>query len=123
MKITIKNLIKYMECDYKDAIKIESICNKKIHPNTTPYYNERIKEKIRASEMDLILYCVNRILSGYGIKSLDYYKDSLYEFEYLYYINLGDIFNKTIIFNPSTNEFEINSVDYYYRNSPLSRSI
>ena len=120
MRVTTKNLMaSFKKLDKSTALKITKLCNGTLDPETLDGGARRVRECYNApSDTDVILYAINDLLGGYGVESTPYEIGAMHDGEFIEYINFGDSYATTIVWNPSKDRFEINTWADVYEISP-----
>jgi hypothetical protein len=81
--------------------------------------HDRVRECFhRPSDTNLILTAINVILKGYGVEGVPYDEDAIHDGSFIDYVNFGDTYAITVLFNPKTGKFEIGNWGSLYEKSP-----
>jgi len=119
-KITQKNLRKaFPKMSQKDALTIVRLVNGTLDAVDFQAGYRRVSECYhQPSDTDVILHVINSIAGGYGVEGSPYEVDAMYDGEFISYVNMGDPYYTTILFNPRTNRFELSNWGSVYETSP-----
>jgi hypothetical protein len=120
MKVTQKNVLSHFKnVSQKDARIIVRLCNGTIDLESFPEAQRRIRECYnRPDNTDITLNVVNKMINGYGVESCEYESNALYSRDFISYVNMGDTYATTILYNPETCRFEISDWGSLYETSP-----
>lgn len=124
MKVTQKNVLSHFKnVSQKDARIIVRLCNGTIDLESFPEAQNRIRECYnRPDDTDLTLTVLNKILSGYGVESVEWESGAIYSSDFIQYVNFGDTYATTILYNPETCQYEIGDWGSLYETSPAYNS-
>lgn len=128
MKVTTKNLLtNFPKLSPRAAFHIMKICNGTRDPlesvegleNAANAAYKRVNECYnRPTDVDVILHSINTLIGGYGVEGVPWEIDAMQNGEFIEYVNLGDTYITTILYNPETCKFEISDWGSLYEESP-----
>lgn len=125
MQITTKKLLdNFKDLNKKTALTIVKLCNGTIAPDSFEGAQKRLKECYNApSNTDLILNAVNDLIGGFGVEGTPYTDGAIYDEDFISYINFGDTYATTILYDPGQNKFIIDSWGNVYEDSPACAAL
>lgn len=100
--MNIENIAKRLNISLEQATKVKGIINGSINP--MEYAESWVNQCYNMpSKVELKLEALNTILEGFGVEYIESVDDSYNEAEGLSYVNLGDTYTATVVFDHSTN--------------------
>lgn len=124
MKVTTKSLLStFKKLDPKTARVIVRLCNGTLDPETFEAGADRVRECYNPpSDTDVTLHVINSLLGGHGVESVPYEQDAMHDGDFIEYVNFGDTYAPTVLFNPAKSRFEVSAWGDAYEGSPAWRA-
>lgn len=105
-----ENLSKILNISELVADQILKIINNKLDPESFQSVQKWVRECYNyPSKLELKLQAINELLEGFGVEYVDAIGDTTYSLKGLSYINLGDTYTNTVIFNHGSSRFTFSS--------------
>lgn len=133
MKITTKNLMQtFPKLNRREAYHIMKLCNggRDAQDSLEGLEQAAAAAQRRVSECynrptntDIVLHAINSLICGHGVDSAPYYENAVRHGEFISFVNMGDTYSATVLFNPETNQFEISDWGSLYETSPECQRI
>lgn len=105
--MNIKKIAEKLNITIEQATKVKGIVTGTLDPLTF----ESVKKWVNQchnmpSKLELKLESINEILEGYGVEYIESIDDSFNNMQGLSYVNLGDTYINTVIFDHGNNVFK-----------------
>lgn len=103
----IEKIAEKLNITIEQAQKIKGIIEGTIDPLTFDSVKKWVDQCYNMpSKLELKLEAINEILEGYGVEYIESTSDNFDSPEGLSYINLGDTYTPTVIFDHGSNKFK-----------------
>ena len=114
----MEGLQEFLNITDEQAQQINDLISGKLEPETFASVEKMIAQCFhRPNAIDMILTAINEIIDGHGIEAVtmeDAYIDHYYFDIVGLYINMGDTYNPTILFDTEDNEFTATTWGDFY---------
>lgn len=105
----VDNLAAILDITTEKADQILKVVNNKLDPESFQSVQQWVNECYHyPSKLELKLEAINELLGGFGVEYIEAVDDCEYTQRGLSYINLGDSYHNTVIFNHSSNRWTFN---------------
>jgi hypothetical protein len=103
----IEKIAETLDVTIEQATKIKGIVNGTIDPLTFNSVKKWVDQCYNMpSKLELKLEAINEILEGYGVEYIESIDDTFNDMQGLSYVNLGDTYINTVIYDHSSNVFK-----------------
>jgi hypothetical protein len=108
-----------LNIDLNQANQVLAVIKGQLDPTLIKPVQDWIAECYhRPSGVELKLAAINHIIESFGIEYIESVDDNYVDLYGLSYINLGDAYKATIMFDHSTNKFKVSSYGDIVENNP-----
>ncbi len=127
-QVTIKNLLStFKRLTPATARTIARLCNGTLDPESFDAGSARVRECYnRPSDTDITLHVINALLSEacvtHGVEGVPYEENAMRDGEFIEYVNMGDTYAATVLYNPGSGHYELSSWGDAYEDSPACRA-